>query len=182
MERFVKCREQYRAPNLIGQGLPEAPNVEEKVQEIFPRVHPLRILEIVRLSKPREAGQWPRPVLVRFASARIKHEGLKEARALHAKRIYLDTHLTPRKMAVNQAKASRFHQLRDEGAKPVWRGERLQYFSKILAASTSSDRMSAVKHLTTACSHLLTRRLGGRILFGVQEEHQRVSLQDLDYG
>ena len=131
MERFVECREQeYRAPNLIVQGLPEAPNVEEKVQEIFPKVHPQRILEVVRLGKPREAGQRPRPVLVRFASAGVKHEGLKEARALRAKRIYLDTHLTPRQMAVKQAKASRFRQLRDEGAKPFWRGELLYHYRK----------------------------------------------------
>lgn len=123
-----------RANNLIIFGLPEDTaqperNLQAKVTELFPGSSPTTsaaTLEVRRLGRPREgAGIKPRPVLAKFVSNSAKHAALQHSKTLRARRIYLDTDMTPAQQRVRTAGRDRFAALKAAGEKPFWREERL---------------------------------------------------------
>ena len=123
-----------RANNLVIFGLPEDTaqperNLQDKVTELFPgssSAPSAATLEVRRLGRPREgAGVKPRPVLAKFVSSPAKHAALQHSKTLRARRIYLDTDLTPAQQRIRTAGRDRFAALKAAGEKPFWREERL---------------------------------------------------------
>ena len=82
-----------------------------------------------RLGREKEtAGALPRPILVKFRSIDAKHAAYKHSKTLRAKKIYLDSDLTPAQREQRTGKRDRYQHLKTQGARPFWREDRLFYY------------------------------------------------------
>jgi hypothetical protein len=99
----------------------------EQVKSLFPAHVAAAIQNVRRLGRPN-AGQKI-PVVVTFRSLQEKHEAFKSSKTLRERGIFLDDDLTPAQRATRQGLRPAFSQLKEEGKKPFWRGERLLYIT-----------------------------------------------------
>jgi len=120
----------HRAPNLIMNGLPELEGqgratLHQTVQKAIPVD---ATFTATRLGRP---GQKPdgraRPVLLAFPTQDAKHSFLQHSRHLREKKIYLDDDLTPFQQRTRLGLREAYHELKNTGRKPFWRGEKLLF-------------------------------------------------------
>ena len=97
----------------------------DKVQRLLPSVATGDVLEARRLGRP--APGRARPVLVRLAGVEAKHGAFRSGRALRARGVFIDEDLTASQRERRKALRARYHQRRDQGWGPFWRGDRLLY-------------------------------------------------------
>jgi hypothetical protein len=113
-----------REENIIIYNLP-GPGSAEQVKSLFPAVVAGSISSVRRLGRPTEGKKLP--VLVKFSSLQAKHEAFKSSKTLRARSIFLDDDLTLEQRKTRQGLRPAFAQLKEQGLRPFWRGERLLY-------------------------------------------------------
>lgn len=113
-----------RAKNIVIYNLP-GPGSAEEVKSLFPPAVAQNIENVRRLGRPVSGKRIP--MLVKFRSLQAKHEAFKSSKVLRARSIYLDDDLTASQRATRQQLRPAFAQLKEQGLKPFWRGERLLY-------------------------------------------------------
>ena len=120
-----------RATHMIVKGVPEKPTepvTVANIGQIIPGAE-LAATEVRRLGREKEtAGALPRPILVKFRSIDAKHAAYKHSKTLRAKKIYLDSDLTPAQREQRTGKRDRYQHLKTQGARPFWREDRLFYY------------------------------------------------------
>ena len=120
-----------RAMHMIVKGVPEKPTepvTVANIGQILPGAEHAAT-EVRRLGREKEtAGALPRPILVKFRSIDAKHAAYKHSKTLRAKKIYLDSDLTPAQREQRTGKRDRYQHLKTQGARPFWREDRLFYY------------------------------------------------------
>jgi hypothetical protein len=120
----------HRASNLIMNGLPELEGqgratLHQTVQKAIPVD---ATFTAARLGRPgqKQDGR-ARPVLLTFPTADAKHSFLKHSRHLREKKIFLDDDLTPFQQRTRLGLREAYHDLKTQGKKPFWRGDKLLF-------------------------------------------------------
>ena len=119
----------------LAEGTDKSP--EEQVREHLRAVESPaagKITEAVRLGAraegPATDAARSRPVRVSFSSAGAVYEVFKACKALREQRkVFVDRDLTEEQRAVRASLMAEYKQLRENGFRAFWRGERLFYTS-----------------------------------------------------
>lgn len=116
-----------REDNIIIYNLP-GPGSADEVKSLFPAAVATSISSVRRLGRATPGQKVP--VLVKFSSLQAKHAAFKCSKALRARSIFLDEDLTLAQRNARQGLRPAFAQLKEQGLRPFWRGERLLYVTK----------------------------------------------------
>jgi hypothetical protein len=135
LQRAVESMQrEMRSNNIVIYGVPESP--EDSGTTVKALLSPSssslsqNILEVRRLGRGVGAGtntqSRPRPILVKFSCSSAKHQAFSYSKRLREeKRITMDDDLTPNQRATRDKLRPTFQQLKDQGLRPFWRGDRL---------------------------------------------------------
>lgn len=133
-----------RRSNLVLHCVPnDVRDLAQYVQRLFQAALPdnqiraADVVDVIRLGfrpgVPSSSNARPRPVLVKFASVKVRDLVLKNKRLLSAPtvrtKVYVDPDLTPRQQKKKRALVGTFKVLKANGHRPFWRYEQLFFFT-----------------------------------------------------